>query len=108
MHSSSRFEMVPMVVAPVWSDEMIMIKELVPIILTCVTWGHMLHHHHINFQCDNKGLVAAISKGSSKDTIVMHLLHSLRFFITHFIITITVTHLPGETNTTADHLSRGN
>ena len=47
-----------------WSDVGIMAKELVPIILTCIAWGHMLRHHHINFQCENKGLVAAISKGS--------------------------------------------
>ena len=46
--------------------------------------GHTLCHHHINFQCDNECLVAAISKASSKDTIVMHLLHSLWFFIAHF------------------------
>ena len=67
----------------------------------------MLRHRHINFQCDNEGLVAAISKGSSKDTIVMHLLRSLWFFIAHFDIAITATHLPGVMNTTADHLSRG-
>ena len=90
-----------------WSGVGIMAKELVPIIFTCVTWGPMLRHRHINFQCDNEGLVAAISKGSSKDTIVMHLLCSLWFFIAHFDITITATHLPGVMNTTADHLSRG-
>ena len=64
-------------------------------------------HHHINFQSDNEGLVAAISKGSSKDIIVMHLLRSLWFFIAYFDITITATHLPGAMNTTANHLSHG-
>ena len=54
--------------------------ELVPIIFTYITWGPTLHHHHINFQCDNEGLVAAISKGSSNDIIMMHLLRSLWFF----------------------------
>ena len=39
-----------------------------------------LHYHHINFQCDNEGLVAAISKGSSIGPTVMQLLHSLWFF----------------------------
>ena len=91
-----------------WSSVGIMAKELVPIIFTCVTWGTMLRHHHINFQCDNEGLVAAINKGSSKDTLVMHLLRSLWFFVAHFDISIVATHLPGVMNTTADHLSRGN
>ena len=87
-----------------WSGEGIMVKELVPFIFTCVTWDlcYIVHHHYIIFQCDNEGLVAAIS---SKDTIVMHLLRSLWFFITHFDITITATHLPGVTSTTANHLS---
>ena len=35
--------------------------------------------HHIEFQYDNEGFVAAISKGSSKDIVVMHLLRSLWF-----------------------------
>ena len=49
-----------------------------------------------------------ISKGSSKDTIVMYLLHFLWFFIAHYDITITVTHLHTRMmNTTADHLSHG-
>ena len=62
-----------------WLGAGIMAKELVPIIFTCVTWRPMLHHRHIEFQYDNKGFVAAISKGSSKDTIVMHLLRSVWF-----------------------------
>ena len=84
-----------------------MAKELVPIILTCVAWGTQLSKHHINFQCDNASLVAAINKGSSKDQFVMHLLRCLWFFVAHYDIYITATHLPGASNVTADHLSRG-
>ena len=62
-----------------WLGTGIMAKELVPIILTCVTWSLMLHHRHIEFQYDNEGFVAAISKGSSKDTVVIHLLRALWF-----------------------------
>ena len=42
----------------------------------------MLRHRHIEFQYDNEKFVAAISKGSSKDTIVMHL---LRFYFGYII-----------------------
>ena len=38
----------------------------------------------------------------------MHLLCSLWFFVTHFNIYVTASHLPGVINITADHLSRGN
>ena len=91
-----------------WQDIGIMAKELVPIIFTCIVWGSGLSKHHINFQCDNANLVIAINKGSSKDKFVMHLLRSLSFFVAHFDIYLTATHLPGVINVTADHLSRGN
>ena len=84
-----------------------MAKELIPIIFTCVAWGTQLRKHHINFQCDNASLVAAINKGSSKDTFVMNLLRCLWFFVAHFDILVTATHLPGAVNVTADHLSCG-
>lgn len=89
-------------------DIRIMAKELVPIIFTCIVWGPHLSKHHINFQCDNANLVIAINKGSSKDKLVMHLLRSLSFFIAHFDIYITASHLPGVINVTADHFSCGN
>jgi len=38
----------------------------------------------------------------------MHLLCSLSFFVAHFDIYLTATHLPGVSNVTADHLFRGN
>ena len=76
-----------------------MAKELVPIIFTCVTWVPVLRHRHIDFQYDNEGFAAAISKGSSKrhnsdtpPTFSMVL-------IAHFDITITAAHLPGVINT---------
>ena len=89
---------------PEWYEIGIMAKELVPIIFTCIVWGPHLCKHHINFQCDNVNLVIAINKGLSKDKFVMHLLCFLLFFVAHFDIYITASHI----NVTADHLSRGN
>ena len=91
-----------------WSDIGIMAKELIPILFTCIIWGVQLSQRHINFQCDNASLVVAINKGSSKDKFVMHLLWCLWFFVAHFNIQVTATHLPGALNVTVDHLSRGN
>ena len=90
---------------PEWSSVTIMAKELIPIIFTCVAWGMQLRKRHINFQCDNASLVAAINKGSSKDTFTMNLLCCLWFFAAHFDIYVTATHLSGAANVTADHLS---
>jgi len=39
---------------------------------------------------------------------MMHLLRTLSFFVAHFDIYLTATHLPGVSNVTADQLSQGN
>ena len=81
-----------------------MVKELVPIIFTCTVWEPYLAKKHINFQRDNANLVISINKDSSKEKLVMHLLHSLTFFVAHFDIYLTAS---GIINVAADHLSRG-
>ena len=48
-----------------------MIKELVPIVVSCAMWGPLLSKE---FHCDNQSLVDAVNKGYSKDEMVMHLL----------------------------------
>ena len=89
-----------------WASVSIMAKELVPILLSCIVWGPVLAKHRALFQCDNLSLVAAICKGSSKDKVVMHLLRCLWFFIAYFDIDLSVEHIPGTVNCTADQLSR--
>ena len=89
-----------------WSSINIMAKELVPIIISCAVWGPLLQKSSTKFHCDNQGLVACINKGSSKDTMVMHLLRCLWFFTAEFDIHITATHISGKTNNAADMLSR--
>ena len=91
-----------------WISVSIMAKELVPILLSCAVWGPHLAKHSIRIQCDNLSLVTAISKGSSKDTEVMHLLRSLWFFVAFYDIRLQCEHISGVLNCTADHLSRNN
>lgn len=89
-----------------WSSINIMAKELVPIILSCAVWGPVITKKTTIFQCDNRAVVDAINKGSSKDIMVMHLLRCLWFFTAIFDAQIIATHIPGVTNTSADMLSR--
>ena len=84
----------------------IMAKELIPILLSCTVWGPKLSQTRVLFQCDNLSLVSAISKGSSKETYVMHLLRCLWFFVAYFDVDMHVEHIAGLDNTTADQLSR--
>ena len=89
---------------PEWASIAIMVKELVPIVLSCAVWGWRLARRTVLFQCANTGVVAAVNKGTSKETSVMHLLRTLWCFAAHFDVCITVEHNAG----TADQLSRDN
>lgn len=91
-----------------WAPIAIMAKELVPIVLGCAVWGPQLAHKTVLFQCDNMGVVAAVTKGAAKEELVMHLLRSLWFFAAHFDIFITIEHIAGTSNQAADQLSRFN
>ena len=89
-----------------WSSVSIMAKELVPIVFSCAVWGPLLSKRSIEFHCDNRSLVDAIKKGSSRDDMVLHLLRCLWFFTAIFNIKITTSHIPGVSNSSADMLSR--
>jgi len=93
-----------------WSKEWkrldIMAKELAPIVLSCAIWGPLLSGSRVEFHCDNSSVVDSITKGSSKEVMVMHLLRCLWFFSAHFDIRISARHIPGISNTAADQLSR--
>ena len=89
-----------------WAPTSIMAKEMVPILLSCAVWSRMLSKRNIEFKCDNRSAVEAIRKGSSKDIMAMHLLRCLWFLTAIFDIQITVSHIPGVLNTSADLLSR--
>ena len=91
-----------------WTDEGIMAKELVPIVLAIVVWGPYLRKNTLLLQCDNLSLVTAINKGACRDRVVMHLLRCMWFFVAHFDINIVAKHLPGKDNIAADKLSRNN
>ena len=75
----------------------IMAKELIPIIFSGAVWGPLFSKRSIELHCNNKSLVDAINKGSSRDETVMHLLRCLWFFTAIFNIKITTSHIPGVT-----------
>ena len=89
-----------------WRTASIMAKELVLITLSCAVWGPKLSRAKVLFQCDNLGLVAAISKGSSRDRDVMHLLRCIWFLVAYFDIDLHAEHIAGVSNITANQLSR--
>ena len=91
-----------------WEKYNIMVKELVPIVLSCAVWGRQLAGSQVLIECDNSSVVAAVNKHYTREQKAMHLLRSLWFFVAYFDIDVKCKHIAGVNNTTADHLSRGN
>ena len=62
-----------------------MAKELVPIILSTAVWGPQLYRSQVCYHCDNSSVVAALSKGSTHDVVVIQLLHCLCGFLLYIM-----------------------
>ena len=52
-----------------WMD--IMAKEFMPIVLSCAVWGPLLSGSNVEFKCDNSSVMDSITKGSSKELMVI-------------------------------------
>ena len=89
-----------------WADVHITAKELLPIVVACAVWGHKWRGATVRCLCDNAAVVAIVRSGTSKDSLVMHLMRCLFFFTASHQLLLLPHHLPGRENTAADHLSR--
>ena len=56
-------------------------RELLPIVLACMVWGHRWTKHRIVVHCDNEAVVEVVAAGYSKEMNLMHLLRCL-FLVT--------------------------
>ena len=56
-----------------WAHHNFMVKELIPIILSCMVWGRQLAGRRVLIKCDNSSVVAAVSKQYTKEQVAMHL-----------------------------------
>ena len=58
--------------------------------------------------CDNQAAVCVVNTGYSRDKDMMHLMRCLFFIRAYWGIGMRAEHIPGEQNTAADAISRGN
>ena len=84
----------------------ITVKEMVPIIIAAITWGHNWKGGKVVALCDNIAVVAALNNRSCKEKFVMQLLRTLFFIEAHFQFKLTSEHISGSSNIQADYLSR--
>ena len=91
-----------------WASHHIAAKELVPVVMAIALWGAQWQATTVLVRSDNAAVVAALSSGSAKDALLMHLLRCLHFYLAHYDICLAARHLAGVENTAADALSRDN
>ena len=91
-----------------WVQHHIAAKELVLVVLAVAQWGARWQSTAVLVRSDNAAVVAALTSGSARDALLMHLLRCLHFFVAHFDMTITARHIAGVDNSAAVALSRNN
>ena len=91
-----------------WAKHHIAAKELVPVVMAIALWGAQWSATTVLIRSDNAAVVAALTAGSAKDALLMHLLRCLHFFLAYFDIQLVARHLAGTDNVAADALSRDN
>lgn len=84
----------------------ITVKELLPILVAGVLWGHHWSGHRVICHCDNQAVVACLKSRTSKHKGIMHLLCNLLFAEAHFRFHITPVYIDTHANHLADDLSR--
>ena len=55
----------------------IMVKELIPFVLSCAVWGRQLSGCRVLVECDNSSVVSAVNKHYTREQKAMHHLRCL-------------------------------
>ena len=75
--------------------------ELIPVVIAALLWGSM-----VCFHSDNEAMMKVLSKGSSKDLSLSHLMRCLALLAAFHGFHFCAVHVPGRLNEAADVLSR--
>ena len=91
-----------------WGGRNITLKEIVPVVFACATWGSSWRGALVTAHIDNTAAVAILNSGYSKEGQIMHLVRCLFFIMAHFQFSLVARHIPGSQNKLADAISRNN
>ena len=89
-----------------WQQYHITILELFPIYLLTSLFGHLMANSTIVYHCDNQAMTDILNKQSSKNQLVMGLVHPLVLTLIKHNIMLMSQHIPGKNNILADRISR--
>ena len=79
------------------------VKEMVPVVIALAEWGRSWTESTVAVRSDSMVVVHALTAGSAKDPILMHLLRCLHFYTATYQISVSASHVPGALNTAAVH-----
>ena len=88
------------------SSSYITVKELIPIVIPAMLWGHKWVGKTVRALCDNMAIVHVLHSRHSKDQEIVHLLQCLSLVECCYDFILVSKHLPGKLNILADALSR--
>ena len=91
---------------PSWDAFHITIKELYPIVLALIIFGHTLKNRKVLFITDNEACVHIINTQTSRDNYIMKLVRKLVLCSLTHNIHFRARHIPGKHNVIPDLLSR--
>ena len=80
--------------------------EMINILLAIRLWAKELHNKCLCFHCDNMAVVSILNSGRGQDSLLLSIARNIWLTAANHDIDITVTHIPGKHNVTADLLSR--
>ena len=91
-----------------WRAMPIAIRELMAVVMACLTWGHEFTGKHMLIHCDNTNAIFEIQKmkSKSKSRWVYHLLRVLSLHAALHHYTYRIEYIESELNTIADVVSR--
>ena len=84
----------------------IAVKELLPILVAGILWGHDWKGCRVLCQCDNQAIVACLRSRTSRQATIMHLLRNLAFVEARGRFVFHATYINTHENHLADDLSR--
>ena len=82
------------------------ILELLTVMVALKLWGPRLTGQRFVLHCDNSNAVVALNSGRSRSLPMQSCLREIWFIAAIFDFQLVAQHVPGNTNTIADHLSR--
>ena len=81
-------------------------KEAITVVLAAYHWAPLWRNKIVRLACDNTAAVAILNKGTTKLPLMMKFLRGLFWLSASYNFRIKAFHVPGASNTAADHVSQ--